>query len=757
MRLNLTYQEVAQLIGSDIGEAEGRINFVSIDTRHLFKPEETLFFALKGEFRDGHDFILKAYDLGVRIFVVSEKPQIDLEDATYLVVSDVLYALQDLAKHHRSKFSYPVVGITGSAGKTSFKEIASTLLSSKFKVVKSPKSYNSQIGVALSLLELNSDAQIALIEAGISKPGEMDRLAEMIQPTIGVFTSLGTAHLNNFESKQALKSEKMKLFAHCKDLILHDSIVLDSRLNAKRVSSQDYALELEKLNFNGVMRENAALALALGQLFGLSRHEMTKQLSDFKSIALRLETFDGVANSVIINDTYNLDREALDASLQYQQAISKGRRRVLFVGTKNPDLKAMVRSSASYYEPIEVYFNDEKKAEELELENAVVLIKGERKERMETVAAKFRQFKHETYLEINLSSVRRNIQTLKSRIPNEVKILSMVKASSYGSGAEKLAQYLERIGVSYLGVAYPDEGAALRKVGVSLPIMVMNTNQSSYAFCIEHRLEPSIFSLDQLDDFIKELIYQNVSAYPVHIKLETGMNRLGFHSNEIDDLLAVLQAQPEIQVASIYSHLADSDTVGSQSVALQVSRFDQMSSKLINAIPNKTLRHILNSEGVVNFPQYHFDMVRLGIAMYGVTADRMLKQQLLPAISWYSSVSQIKNVKAGEGIGYNGKGTLKNDGQIAVVPVGYADGFRRSLGNGQAGVYIGKNYCPVVGNVCMDMIMVDVSGLGVKKGERVEIIGEHQTLQQLALRMETIPYEVLTGISSRVHRVYLED
>lgn len=757
MRLDLTYQELGQLYACNLPAKNATVNFVSIDTRHLFKPEETLFFALKGEFRDGHDFILKAYDKGVRVFVVSTKPEIELDDASFIVVPDVLFALQELAKYHRQKFTFPLVGITGSAGKTSFKEIASALLTAKFKVVKSPKSYNSQIGVALSLLELHKDAQIALIEAGISKPGEMTRLAEMIQPTVGVFTSLGTAHLTNFESKQELKSEKMKLFANCAELFIHDSIALDSRVHSKRISSRDYELELEKLNFKGVMRENAALALALGQYFGFSRHEMVKQLADFKSIALRLETFDGLNNSTIINDTYNLDREALDASLQYQQTIAKGRRRVLFVGTKNPDLKAMVRSSASFYEPIEVYFSDEKKAEELELENAVVLIKGERKERMETVAAKFRQFKHETYLEINLSSVRKNIQSLKNRLPNEVKILSMVKASSYGSGAEKLAQYLERIGVSYLGVAYPDEGAALRKVGVTLPIMVMNTNQSSYAFCIEHRLEPSIFSLDQLDDFIKELIYQNLSAYPIHIKLETGMNRLGFHSSEIDDLLSLLQAQPEVQVASIYSHLADSDTAGSQSVSLQVSRFDQMSSKLTNAIPNKALRHILNSEGVVNFPQHHFDMVRLGIAMYGVTADRMLKQQLLPAISWYSSVSQVKNVRAGEGIGYNGKGELKSDGQIAVVPVGYADGFRRSLGNGQAGVYIGKNYCPVVGNVCMDMIMVDVSGLGVKKGERVEIIGEHQTLQQLALRMETIPYEVLTGISSRVHRVYIED
>lgn len=757
MKLNLTYRELAQLFRCDLPESSSKINFVSIDTRHLFKPEETLFFALKGEFRDGHDFIVKAYDLGIRNFVVAKKPEIELENSNLILVEDVLYALQELAKYHRSKFSYPVVGITGSAGKTSFKEIASTLLSSKYKVVKSPKSYNSQIGVALSLLELTNEAQIALIEAGISKPGEMARLEELIQPTIGVFTSLGTAHLNNFESKQELKGEKMKLFANCKELILHVSIILDSRIPALRISSKDFELELEKLNFQGVMRENAALAFALGLHFGLSRHEMSKHLLDFKSIALRLETFDGLNNSTIINDTYNLDREALDASLQFQQAIAKDRRRVLFVGTKNPDLKEMVRSSASYYQPIEVYFNDEKNAEELDLNNAVVLVKGERKERMESVAAKFRQFKHETFLEINLTAVRKNIQTLKHKLPNEVQILSMVKASSYGSGAEKLAQYLERIGVSYLGVAYPDEGAALRKAGVTLPIMVMNTNQSSYAYCIEHRLEPSIFSLDQLDDFIKELIYQNISSYPIHIKLETGMNRLGFKQEEIPELISLLQAQPEVQVASVYSHLADSDNAVSLTVPKQVSLFNELSSILLNALPYKVLRHILNSEGVVNFPQYHFDMVRLGIAMYGVSNERLLKQQLIPAISWYSSISQIKKVKAGEGIGYNGKGKLKSDGQIAVVPVGYADGFRRSLGNGQGGVYIGKEYCPVVGNVCMDMIMVDVSGLNVKKGERVEILGEHQNLAQLALRMETIPYEVLTSISSRVHRVYIED
>jgi Alr-MurF fusion protein len=757
LKLNLSYQEIAQVFKCELSTSGELIDHVVIDSRRILSGTSTIFFAFPGSYRDGHEFIADAYNSGVRLFVVSQRVSASsFPEAQFIEVPSTLEALQLLAAYHRSKFNCPVIGITGSAGKTTVKEILGHLLQDNFKVTRSPKSYNSQLGVALSLLEITSETEVALIEAGISHPGEMERLEKMIHPSIGILTSIGSAHSENFLNRAALLEEKRKLFVNCSVVFYNSSVTEIPESSYVVIDPKDYISLLKPREESAIMSQNAALAIACAKHLGLTEKELETRLAELRPIAMRLETFEGIRNSLIINDTYNLDEEGLRAALDYQLVLSGNRKRMLYVGTSIATRKEQIKTIATEYQPIDVYFADEISGRNLDLENKVVLIKGDRASRMERIASSLRQQKHETYLEIDLNAVRDNIGILKQQVPTSVKVLAMVKASSYGSGAERLADFLQRTGVAYLGVAYPDEGAELRKAGIDLPIMVMNVDQGSFDFCIEHELEPAMFNLDQLDAFIRELIYQGKLNYPIHIKLETGMNRLGFHENDLEALIELLQAQPEVRIQSVYSHLATADDPNSNLVHQQAKRFEEMSQSLMKTLSYPFLRHLLNSEGILNYSQYHFDMIRVGIAMYGITTNAKLKQNLKPVVRWCSSISQVKQVKAGENIGYGGHASLDHDGKIAVIPVGYADGYRRILGNGNGGVIIKGQFCKVIGNVCMDMIMVDVSTLHVKAGDTVELIGEHQTLEQLAISMETIPYEVLTGISKRVHRVYLE-
>lgn len=768
MKLDKTYTDFCEIIkGTSLtGEVSMYVDQIVYDTRKIIQEENTVFFALSGEFRDGHTFIEAAFSKGIRMFVVSKDVSLDKFPGAYFIkVTDCLIALQDLAHAHRLQFSYPVIAITGSAGKTTVKEWLYHLLSPSLRVIRSPKSYNSQLGVALSLLELHADCDLAIIEVGISKPGEMQRLAEIVQPTIGVFTSFGRSHEENFKTTEEHLSEKLCLFNSVKKTFYPSSIQLNIEQNKKihgvSLKPENYKKELELLPFDDIAsKSNALLAIALAKLFLEDTKVLKERISTLPQLALRMETFEGINSNTIINDTYNLDLDALNHSLEYQIRVANSRKRVVIIGLdeENYFRKAEVEKIVKAYEPDQLFIIRNNEKLKANFENAVVLIKGTRKADMQRLAKQFRLKNHKTYVEIDLSGVRHNISMFKSLLHPETKLLAMVKAQSYGSGVEKMAAFFEQQGMDYLGVAYADEGVELRKQGIKLPILVMNAEEDGFEDCINYQLEPAIYSFNQLDQFIKELIFNGQLAYPIHLKLDTGMRRLGFELKDIPRVCEILKAQPEIRVKSVYSHLADSDNRRDKRFTEhQIKQFHQGTELLNHQLNYHFDRHILNSEGIANYPNAQYNLVRLGIGMYGMTSNPALKLKLQPVLKWLSAVSQIKELSKGESVGYNRAFIAEKPTKIAIIPVGYADGFRRNLSNGKGGVYIHETYCPTIGKVCMDMIMVDVTKIHAKEGDKVVIIGGKQTIEKFAAQMDTIPYEVMTSISKRVHRVYLEE
>jgi len=769
LKLGFTYPQFCTLCqGKPLVMSDKKspiIDRIVFDSRKIVDPKNTAFFALNGTFRDGHQFIDSAYDQGIRIFVVSQK--IDAKfypDAFFILVEDTLKSLQKLAYAHRKKFNYPIIAITGSTGKTTIKEWIFHLIKGEKKVIRSPKSFNSQLGVALSLLELTAECDVALIEAGISEPDEMVTLQAMIEPTYGVITSLGRSHAENFSSIAELHNEKLKLFSTVQLTFIGLGIAITENqltsIKGKTIKPDSYSDFLTEFPFkDNISANNAKLAIDVAIALGVNPKKIKQQVSSLPSLALRMETFDGINNSLIINDTYNLDLDALIYSLEYQKMIAKRRKRIVVIGLDNENLnkKKEIQAIVSQFKPDEIHVVTDSADVPLTLKNAVILIKGTRNAGMEKVAQRYKLKRHKTFVQIDLTSVLYNLSVIRKKLKSKTKILAMVKAQSYGSGLEKMASFLEQQGVDYLGVAYVDEGVELRKYGIKTPILVMNPEEESFDLCIEHQLEPAIYSFTQLDSFIKELILAKQSNFPIHLKFDTGMRRLGFEPEDWAELIAVIQAQPEIRIAGVYSHLADADNIRDKRFTnLQFKKFEEICFHLQNRIGNTFIRHLLNSEGVFHFPEYQMDMVRVGIAMYGISSNISIQKLLKPVVLWQSAVSQIKSLKVGEFVGYSRTFKATKSTKIAIIPVGYADGFKRSLSNGKGGVYIQGQYCLTVGRVCMDMIMVDVTHLHIKEGEIVEIIGENQTLGKLAESLQTIPYEVLTSISKRVHRVYLE-
>lgn len=631
------------------------------------------------------------------------------------------------------------------------------------RVIRSPKSFNSQLGVALSLLELTADCDVAIIEAGISEPNEMEILQEMIRPSIGVLTTLGRSHVENFSSLTELHLEKLKLFTHVEKTFVGVGIsLLENQLNTIKgaILKSESKIDLSEFPFQDkISLNNIKLAIEVALDLGVNAKKIKSQIASVPSLALRLETFDGINNSIIINDTYNLDLDALVYSLEYQKMVAKRKKRIVVIGLdeENTKKKKEIKEIVSHFKPDELHIVNSASDVPLNLQNAVILIKGTRNAGMEKVAQRYKLKRHKTFVQIDLTAVRHNLSLIRKKLKSKTKILAMVKAQSYGSGLEKMAAFLEQQGVDYLGVAYVDEGVELRKHGIKTPILVMNPEEESFDLCIEYQLEPAIYSFSQLDQFIKELILAKQSNFPIHLKFDTGMRRLGFEPEDWSELVAVIQSQPEIRVAGVYSHLADADNIRDKRFTnLQFKKFEEVCLRLQNNLGHTFIRHLLNSEGVFHFPEFQLDMVRIGIAMYGVSSDINIHKLLQPVIHWQSAISQVKNLKVGEFVGYSRTFKATKSTKIAIIPVGYADGFKRSLSNGKGGVYIHGTYCPTVGRVCMDMIMVDVTSIQVKEGESIEIIGNNQTLEKLAESLQTIPYEVLTSISKRVHRVYLE-
>ncbi len=767
MKLNYTYNDIQDITKGKVlvHECNSTILSIAFDTRKIADGNSVLFFALTGEFRNGHAFIEEAYKKGVRQFVISESIDIStFENSTFIQVENTLWTLQEIAKNHRQKFKYPIVGITGSVGKTMVKEWIYHFLFSKFRVIRSPKSFNSQLGVALSLLELHENADIALIEMGISKPHEMKRLEEIVNPTYGIFTSFGSAHKENFQNAEKHLDEKLGAFKGCKSTFYHSSIELNSNQIEKI-----HGIEVHESNLNDIKSilpfqdkisiHNLSLVVAFAKFLNLANDELKAKAKTLPHLAMRMEVFEGINGNTIINDTYNLDIDALNYSLEYQLTLAEELKRVVIIGLdEEADNKkeAITKIIDSFKPEKTIYLKGNEPITE-EIKNSIILIKGSRKADMQKIASQFRLKKHKTFLEVDLNALRNNLSVFKSYLKPETLLLAMVKASSYGSGTERVAGFLEKQGINYLGVAYADEGVELRKLGIQLPILVMNAEEEGFEDCIKYNLEPAIYSFEQLDEFIKELIFAGKMDYPIHLKVDTGMRRLGFEPSDLIQISEVLQAQPEVRIKSVYSHLADSDNFESEAFTLhQINTFYTFCDKLSQQINYPFIKHILNSEAIARFKDYQFDMVRLGIGMYGYTSNSELKSILQPVIFWKSEISQVKEIKKGETVGYNRTFRAEKDTKIAIIPVGYADGFKRSLSNGIGSVYIDNHFCPVIGRVCMDMLMIDVTNLDVKAGSKVEIIGLNKTMEEFANQAKTIPYEIMTSISKRVHRVYLE-
>jgi len=756
VKLDLSYQDFcSQLQGRSEGVSfTGFIQEVVYDSRKINQSPGLVFFALNGPFRNGHEYILEAYDKGVRVFVVHQIPTNNWSDASFIVVDHTLLALQKLAGHYRKQLNYPILAIAGSLGKTTVKEWLHHLLAGNLHVFRSPKSYNSQLGVALSLLQLPQKADLAIIEVGATKPGEMKILAQMLRPTHGILTSLLPSHAGEFTDFTEYSKEICSLFDEVKWLITSEEVESLTELNGKTISVPSRPLDSLIPFQDEISIHQSKLAMEAAQQWITLDEERIKSLPH---LAMRLETFEGNDGSLIINDTYTMDKEAFKSSLSYQLSLAGSKHRIVLIGLSHEQeqISDELRELCLQFEVNEVHFLRKDEDIQLSLKNAVVLVKGARF--MQLVANRLKLKQHKTQLSYNLSALKHNLNQYKLSLNPETKMLTMVKAQSYGAGLTTIAQFLEKQGIHYFGVAYSDEGKELRKSGIKSPILVMNAEEEGMETCVEYDLEPAIYDFSQLDELIKVLIAQEKTAFPIHIKLDTGMKRLGFYPDQVQQLIEVLAAQPEVLVKSVYSHLAESEDQESTFTAHQIAQFEESCKQFESYLSYPFLRHILNSEGIAHYPNAQFDMVRIGIGLFGLSSNRSFEQRLKPVIDWTSSISQVKTIRPGESVGYGRSFVAQKEMRIAIIPIGYADGFKRNLSSGVGAVYIQNQRCPVVGRVCMDMIMVDLGEVKIEPNTKVEIIGTNRGLTEFAKDCHTISYEILTSISPRVHRSYSEE
>lgn len=813
--------EIAKICGEPLTGDDRSVCFLLTDSRRMISPEDTVFFALPGKRQDGHDYIEQLYEKGVRSFIINKNIELSdaLSGASYIRVIDTLKALQMIARHNRGIFQEPVIGITGSNGKTIIKEWLFQCLSIDKSVTRSPKSFNSQIGVPLSvwLLEKSNDAGI--FEAGISMPGEMENLQKIIKPTIGIFTNIGEAHQENFKSYEQKIEEKLKLFTSCEILIycrdheLIDKYIIGSDLSSnvklfKWSLSRQADLSILRINkssgvtiLTGVYQgntydvkipfidrasiENAVHVWAALLSLGISDELIQERLSSISPVAMRLEIKQGINNCTLINDSYNSDINSLAIALDTLNMQSQHNRKSLILsdllqtGRKQDDLykdiaeltkeKGISRiigigedisaSAHAFNIPCRFYSNTEdfiERFESHEFKDEAILLKGSRRFEFEKISALLEYKTHLTRLEINIDALIHNLYYYRSLLEPQTRVMVMVKAFSYGSGSYEIANILQFHRVDYLAVAFVDEGVSLRQAGITLPIMVMSPEPGSFDQMIEYQLEPEIYSFRTLELFYTAIKRNQETAYPVHIKIESGMHRLGFMEYETEELCDKLNILKNIRIVSVFSHLAATDEpVHDEFTREQIKRFDRISAKLDQSLGYKPLRHILNSSGIERFPGAQYDMVRLGIGLYGSSTANQDKLQNVSSLK--STISQVKKVKADETVSYGRMGKVKKEITIGVIPVGYADGLDRKLGNGNGKFLIGKKFVKIIGNVCMDMCMVDISGLDVNEGDEVIIFGDDYPISELAKQLNTIPYEILTSISGRVKRIYYHD
>ena len=819
-------KQISEIVGGRlVGSSEDRvIQDLLTDSRQLVNASQTLFFALTSERNDGHKYIGELYQSGVRAFVVSRQPDVDgFPEAGFVVVEDALKALQQLAAYHRSQFGIPVIGITGSNGKTIVKEWLAQLLNPDYSIVRSPKSYNSQVGVPLSVWQMNSTHQLGIFEAGISKPDEMAALQKIIMPTIGIFTNIGQAHEENFINFTQKVGEKLNLFTkvetlvYCMDYYEIQQVILRAGLGNKvrlfswsrkfkeaelyvasvekkeKATALEVVYQGENLFFSipfidDASIENAIHCIAVCLLMKMDTHVLAERLGNLASIAMRLEIKAGINNCTIINDYYNSDVNslaiALDVMNQQRQHTEKvlvlsdilqsgrdeeelysyisrlieekGVTMLIGIGQAISRQSRLFKKGSLFYQDVGDFM---RRYPLSQFRNQTILLKGARAFAFEQIGMELQEKAHETVLEINFNHLVNNFNHFRSLIKPETKIMVMVKAFGYGSGNYEVSNILQFHRADYLTVAFADEGVELRRAGINLPIMVMSPEVNSYDNIIKYHLEPEVFSFRNLDFIEKALEATGVtSPLNVHIKLDTGMHRLGFSLKELPELIRRIQANPLIHVRSTFSHLATADNPEEDEFTLsQIRVFEEGSQMIVEAFPYKVLRHILNTAGITRFTQYQFDMVRLGIGLYGVPTCKADEGVLETVVSLKTTINQIKNIPAGDSIGYNRHGRAEHDMRIGIVPIGYADGLSRLLGNGNGKFYINGQQVPIIGDICMDMCMLDLTNVEADEGDTVVIFDAEHSINDIAKACQTIPYEVMTRISQRVKRVYYQE
>ncbi|MBT1698591.1 bifunctional UDP-N-acetylmuramoyl-tripeptide:D-alanyl-D-alanine ligase/alanine racemase [Fulvivirgaceae bacterium PWU4] len=788
-----------------------QISSLHTDSRKAIGTSDSVFFAIKGEHHDGHQYIHELYEKGARYFVVEREPAHadSYHDANILLTDSSIKALQAIVAYHRSALHMPVIGITGSNGKTIVKEWLFQLLSPDYKIAKNPGSYNSQLGVPLSIWQLQKHHELGIFEAGISTTGEMERLARIIQPTIGIFTNIGSAHDEGFSSLQEKVKEKLALFTTCKTVIYcKDHALIDEAIQRSGLPSLSWGSSstagIQVRQQNGkftVSFKGTSFPLALPfsdkasvencfhcvtTLFhlGYSADEIQERIQSLQSVPMRLELKEGINQSQVIDDTYNNDLAGLQISLEFlTNQHQKNKKRVILSdilesGLSNEALAKQIGALISknnihafigigkvlsahqqyFPEGSQFYSSTAEFVDRFDwdsIQQEVILVKGARAFQFEKIVERIQRKVHGTVMEIDLGAIVHNLNFFRARLKPSTKIMVMVKAFAYGSGSTEIANLLQYHKVDYLGVAYADEGIDLRRNNISLPIMVMNPSEESFGTLLQYKLEPELYSFKILQSFLSFLRGRSCA---VHIKLDTGMHRLGFEENDIDKLTSILKEQPGLKVASIFSHMAGADEATHDDFSKeQVQRFLRSADKISQVLGYKPVYHILNSPGILRLPQFQMDMVRLGIGLYGVDPTTEKTEGLKPVATLKTMVSQVKSIETGETIGYGRRGKAEKPLTLATIAIGYADGFSRAFSRGAGKVMIQGQLAPVIGNVCMDMTMVDVTGIDVKEGDEVIVFGSGLPIQTVADSIHTIPYEILTNTSERVKRVFVAE
>jgi len=821
--MRISIENIANILNANrIGASPAGIDWILTDSRSLCFAEETLFFALKTKRNDGHKYIPELYERGVRNFVVSDLPQ-DLEnyaDANFLQLANPLKGLQRLAEKYRAQFDVPVIGVTGSNGKTVVKEWLYQLLSPDRIITRSPRSYNSQIGVPLSVWLMNEKTELGIFEAGISEMGEMEALQSIIRPTVGILTNIGGAHQENFYSVPDKCMEKLAFFKDC-DVVIYDGdnelisgCVAKSLFGAREIAwsrkDNERPLYIESIvkgersttvryRYLGMPNEytipfideasieNSLHCLAAALYMMVPAEKITERMARLEPIAMRLEVKEGKNGCVLINDSYNSDLASLDIALDFMSRRSedKGRKRTLIlsdlletgqtskllyrqvaelVQSRGVDkvigVGEEIRSAASRFDMEKYFFRttEELLASDLlaTLRNEVILIKGSRSFHFDEISDRLELKVHETILEINLNALVDNLNFYRGRLKPETKMVCMVKASAYGAGSYEVAKTLQDHRVDYLAVAVADEGSDLRKAGITSSIIIMNPELTAFKTMFEYKLEPEVYSFNLLNELIKAAEKEGVTNFPIHIKLDTGMHRLGFAPQDMPELIARLKRQTSVIPRSVFSHLVGSDSEQFDAFTRkQIETFEKASEELQEAFPHKILRHICNTAGIERYPGAQFDMVRLGLGLYGV--NPYTNEMIHNVSTLKTTILQIREVPQEDSVGYSRKGRLERDSRIAAIPIGYADGLNRRLGNGNAYCWVNGQKAPYVGNICMDVCMIDVTDIDCKEGDKVIIFGDDLPVTVLADVLGTIPYEILTSVSNRVKRIYYQD